>query len=604
MQSIPLPPFPHNRVASPGERKLRRKKAHMNILMVYPEIPTTYWSFDHSLPFIGKKSSIPPLGLMTVAAMLPSKYKVRLVDLNVTTLEREDIESADIVFISAMIVQKQSFEQIVALCRDCNRPVVAGGPYPISSYQEIEGVDFFVLDEAELTLPRFIADLEAGHPQKLYKDSGKPQITATPVPRFDLIDVSAYDSMPLQYSRGCPYNCEFCDIIEMFGHVQRTKTAEQFLRELDAVNETGFRGSVFIVDDNFVGNHRKVKQVLRAIVSWQEHHGFPFAFFTEASIDLAQDDELLDLMEQASFGMVFVGIETPDEATLAHTQKRQNLKSPILDSVEKIQRQGIEVTGGFILGFDTDAPDIFDRQISFIQQAGIPIAMVGLLNALPNTQLWRRLEQEDRLKHISTTGNNTHTLEMNFVPHMPENDLIEGYKRVLSELYSPKRYFERCITLLRRLPPRTKAVRSTSWVEIRALLLSLLKQGFSSYSLQYWRYLLGALLTRPALFPDAVALAIKGFHFFAITGEIYAADKFLSRVSKARHLIQRKVDRIMHSRKRRLAASMERTILRLMSRVQKNYGAFNAGIQVYLHQTFAEFTHRCQAWITKLRLVY
>jgi radical SAM superfamily enzyme YgiQ (UPF0313 family) len=424
--------------------------------MVYPEIPTTYWSFDHALPFIGKKSSLPPLGLMTVAAMLPPKYEVRLIDLNITTLERNDIESADFVFVSAMIVQKQSFERIVALCRECNRPMVAGGPYPISSFQEIEGVDFFVLDEAESTLPR-----------------------------FDLINVSAYDSMPLQYSRGCPYNCEFFDIIEMFGRVQRTKTAEQFLRELDAVNESGFRGSVFIVDDNFVANHRKVKQLLRSIVYWQEHHGFPFAFFTEASIDLGQDEELLDLMVQAGFSMVFVGIETPDEATLTHTQKRQNLKSPILESVEKIQRRGIEVTGGFILGIDTDASDIFDRQINFIQRAGIPIAMVGLLNALPNTQLWRRLEQEDRLKCVGTTGNNTHTLEMNFVPHMPENDLIDGYKRVLSELYLPKRYFERCITLLRRLPPRTKAVRSTSWVEIKALLLSLLKQGFSAYSLQH-----------------------------------------------------------------------------------------------------------------------
>jgi radical SAM superfamily enzyme YgiQ (UPF0313 family) len=388
----------------------------------------------------------------------------------------------------------------------------------------------------------------------------------------------------------------------MFGHVQRTKTAEQFLRELDAVNESGFRGSVFIVDDNFVGNHRKVKQVLRSIVSWQEHHGFPFAFFTEASIDLAQDDELLDLMVQAGFSMVFVGIETPDEATLAHTQKRQNLKSPILESVEKIQRRGIEVTGGFILGFDTDAPDIFDRQIGFIQQAGIPIAMVGLLNALPNTQLWRRLEQEGRLKRVSTTGNNTHTLEMNFVPSMPENELIDGYKRVLSELYSPKRYFERCITVLGRLSPETKTVRSASWIEIRALLLSLLKQGFSSYGLRYWRYLLTALWTRPRLFPDAVAFAIKGYHFFAITGEVYAADKFLSRVNEARHLLQRKVDRIMNSRKRRLAASMERTILRLMRRVQKNYGSFNSGIQVYLHHTTLEFTHRCQAWINKLRL--
>jgi radical SAM superfamily enzyme YgiQ (UPF0313 family) len=572
------------------------------ILMVYPKIPTTYWSFDHALPFIGKKSALPPLGLMTVAAMLPPSYEVRLIDMNVTTLVREDIEEADIVFVSAMIVQKQSLEEIIALCGECDRPVVAGGPYPISSFGEIEGVDFFVLDEAELTLPRFLADLEAGQPQKLYRDPGKPDISLTPVPRFDLIDVGAYDSMSLQYSRGCPYNCEFCDIIEMFGRIQRTKTSEQFLRELDAVRESGFRGSLFIVDDNFVGNHRKVKELLRSVVTWQKQHDFPFAFSTEASIDLAQDEELLDLMVEAGFSMVFVGIETPDRDTLAYTQKHQNLQSPILESVEKIQRRGVEVTGGFILGFDTDAQDIFDRQISFIQQAGIPIAMVGLLNALPNTQLWRRLEQEGRLKR-STTGNNTHTLRMNFIPRMRESILIDGYKRVLTELYSPKRYFERCFTLLRRLPPRIKAVRSISWVEIKALLLSLLRQGFSSYSLHYWRYLLGALLTRPTLFPDAVALAIKGFHFFTITGEIYAADMLLSRMNEALRRLQLKMDKIMHSRKRRLAASLERSILGVMNEVGENYGVFNTGIKVHLHQPLAEFTQRCQAWITKLHLV-
>jgi radical SAM superfamily enzyme YgiQ (UPF0313 family) len=570
--------------------------------MVYPKIPTTYWSFDHALPFIDKKSPLPPLGLMTVAAMLPGKYEVRLIDLNVGSIEAADIEEADIVFVSAMIVQRQSFEEIVALCTDCNRPVVAGGPYPISSYQEIEGVDFFVLDEAELTLPRFLADLEAGRPQKLYRDPGKPDLTHTPVPRFDLIDIGAYDSMPLQYSRGCPYKCEFCDIIEMFGRVQRTKTSEQFLRELEAVKESGFRGSVFIVDDNFIGNHRRVKELLSSIITWQKEHDFPFAFFTEASIDLAHDDELLDLMVEAGFGMVFVGIETPDEDTLAHTQKRQNLKSPILESVEKIQRRGIEVTGGFILGFDTDAPDIFSRQISFIQQAGIPIAMVGLLTALPNTQLWRRLETEGRLKH-NTTGNNTHTLGTNFVPRMKESDLIDGYKRVLSELYSPKRYFQRCITLLQRLSQRTRSVRSFSWIEIKALLLSLLKQGFSSYSLIYWRYVLSVLLTRPGLFPDAMALAIKGFHFFIITGEINAAERLLSKLTKARHQLQQKVDKIVYGRKRRLAASLERSILELMHEVKENYGAFNTGIQLHLQQALSEFMQGCQAWIAKLSLV-
>ncbi len=576
--------------------------AARKVLMIYPLTPTTYWSFDHALAFIGKKASIPPLGLMTVAALLPPRYQVRLIDLNVTALERRDVEEADLVFISAMIIHKASFEEIVRLCRECGKPVVAGGPYPISSWQEIEGVDHFVLDEAELTLPRFLADLEAGRPQKVYRADGRPDITRTPVPRFDLIDPAVYDSLPLQYSRGCPYACEFCDIIEMFGREQRTKTPRQFLAEMEAVYALGYRGPLFIVDDNFVGNRRKVKDLLRAIVDWQRQHGRPFTFSTEASIDLAQDDELLDLMVEAGFGMVFVGIETPDEQTLAYTQKKQNLKSSILGSVEKIQRRGIEVTGGFIVGFDTDPPDIFERQIRFIQEAGIPTAMVGLLNAVPNTRLWRRLEKEGRLRR-ATTGNNTHTLSTNFQPRMPEEVLIGGYKRVLAELYSPARYFERCVTLMRRLPPRTRAVRPISWVEVRALLRSILRQGFSAYGLRYWRFLIGALLARPRFFPDAAAFAIKGYHFFTITGEILAADAFSTRLHQTGRSFQERISEILRRRQRGPARQMQRTVLRQRGRYRRRYEEFSAAMQQYLEEAVAEFDRMCQSWIAELRLV-
>jgi len=571
------------------------------ILLVHPEFPTTYWSFDHALPFVGKKASLPPLGLMTVAAMLPPAYEVRLVDLNVTALSPADVSWADLVFLSAMIVQKESFDEVTALCRQLGKPVVAGGPYPISMYGQIQGVDHFVLDEAELTLPRFLEDLEKGRPGRVYRDERKPDLTGTPVPRFDLIDVAAYDSMPLQYSRGCPYNCEFCDIIEMFGHVQRTKNPAQFLRELDAVWATGFRGGVFIVDDNFIGNRRKTRELLRAVVGWQKEHGHPFPLSTEASIDLAQDEELLDLMVEAGFVMVFVGIETPDEATLAFTQKTQNLKAGILASVLKIQARGIEVTGGFIVGFDTDTPDIYQRQIDFIQEAGIPIAMVGLLNAVPKTQLYKRLQAEGRLL-ADTTGNNTHTLRLNFVPRRPEAEVVEGYKRVLATLYSPENYFRRCATLLERLPRRSRSGRPVSWSGIRALLRSLVQQTFSPYGWHYLSLLAGAALRRPALFPDAVACAIKGHHLFMITEEILKADAFSRRLGDTRQNVQPQVAAALDAGEAVAAASLERRILRLLEQAQREYQRFGREAQSAVQEVLGEFVAACASWVRSLRL--
>ena len=571
------------------------------ILLVHPEFPTTYWSFDHALPFVGKKASLPPLGLMTVAAMLPPAYEVRLVDLNVTALSPADVSWADLVFLSAMIVQKESFDEVTALCRQLGKPVVAGGPYPISMYGQIQGVDHFVLDEAELTLPRFLEDLEKGRPGRVYRDERKPDLTGTPVPRFDLIDVAAYDSMPLQYSRGCPYNCEFCDIIEMFGHVQRTKNPAQFLRELDAVWATGFRGGVFIVDDNFIGNRRKTRELLRAVVGWQKEHGHPFPLSTEASIDLAQDEELLDLMVEAGFVMVFVGIETPDEATLAFTQKTQNLKAGILASVLKIQARGIEVTGGFIVGFDTDTPDIYQRQIDFIQEAGIPIAMVGLLNAVPKTQLYKRLQAEGRLL-ADTTGNNTHTLRLNFVPRRPEAEVVEGYKRVLATLYSPANYFRRCATLLERLPRRSRSGRPVSWSGIRALLRSLVQQTFSPYGWHYLSLLAGAALRRPALFPDAVACAIKGHHLFMITEEILKADAFSRRLGDTRQNVQPQVAAALDAGEAVAAASLERRILRLLEQAQREYQRFGREAQSAVQEVLGEFVAACASWVRSLRL--
>ncbi|KAB2879619.1 B12-binding domain-containing radical SAM protein [bacterium] len=492
------------------------------VLLVYPEMPVTYWSFRYTLPFIGKKASIPPIGLLTVAAMLPKDFEVKLIDMNTSKLTDKDILTADIVFTSTMLVQKRSHEKVVEMCNRLHRPIVAGGPYPTSSYEQISGVDYFVLNEAEVTLPQFLNDYKSGRAKHIYADETKPDITRTPAPRFDLLDTKQYAIMALQYSRGCPFSCEFCDIVSMFGHIPRTKTPDQFVEEMDGLYRSGYRGSLFIVDDNFIGNKKNVKELLPAISEWQKKCGFPFTLFTEASVNLAEDSELMDMMVAAGFNMVFLGIETPVKESLVETHKMQNIKSDLLKSIHTIQKKGMEVTGGFIIGFDNDPEDIFERQIHFIQQSGIPAAMVGLLTALPNTQLYKRLKTENRLVDLFTSGNNTHDLRLNFVPKMNMNKLVDGYRQVLSEIYKPGKYFHRCFTLLKKLRSHRGAKRRIRLPELRALIMSLTCQTFSFYGLHYIRFISKVLLTRPASFQLAITLAVKGHHFMKITRETLA----------------------------------------------------------------------------------
>jgi radical SAM superfamily enzyme YgiQ (UPF0313 family) len=490
------------------------------ILLVYPRVPDTYWSYRHALSFVGKQAVMPPLGLITVAAIMGDQYSYRLVDTNVTSLSEDDLSWADMVFVSAMIVQRDSLDTVIQRCNRRGVPVVAGGPYPTSCHEEITGVDHFVLGEAELILPEFRADLEAGTLRKLYRPTGRPEITDVPIPRFDLCDLTAYESIPLQFSRGCPFDCEFCDIVSLFGHRVRTKTTEQMLRELDAVYQTGFHGTIFIVDDNFIGNRARVKDLLRGMTRWQQAHNYPYRISTEASIDLARDEGLLALIVSAGFKMVFVGLETPVEASLASTGKRQNLRQSMTAAVHRMQRVGVEVTGGFIVGFDTDPPDIFDRQIAFIQELGIPTAMVGLLMALPGTRLWNRLSAEGRILSRSS-GDNTHQEQLNFQTLMDRERLVTGYRRIPQQIYTPRRYFARSLGLLRRLPRAAGTNRRRLRFgprEVTALFRSLTIQGTSRYALWYWSFILRAIAMRPHLFEHIFTIAIQGHHFFVITG--------------------------------------------------------------------------------------
>jgi len=422
-----------------------------NILLVYPEFPSTYWGMEHALKFVNKKAPMPPLGLLTVAALLPSDYEIRLVDLNVRSLKDEDILRADMVFLSAMIVQQESFKKVVKACNRLGKPAAAGGPYATSCYESIEGVSHFIIGEGENTIPEFITDFEQGTPAAIYRSGEKPDITATPIPRYDLIDVNDYSTLVLQYSRGCPYSCEFCDVIELFGRKPRLKSVEQFLKELECVYETDYRGPIFLVDDNFIGHKNEVLQLLRSIREWQKSKSFPFTFLTSTSINLAAETEILDLMAACGFYMAFIGIETPDNNTLKSINKKQNVNHDLYESIKIIQRKGLEVTAGFIIGFDTDTEDIFDRQISFIQEAGIPMAMIGLMVALPGTQLIRRLEKEGRML-TESGGNNTTMFALNFIPAMDKDKIVTGYKKVLRTIYSPQMYFERSLTLLSRKP--------------------------------------------------------------------------------------------------------------------------------------------------------
>lgn len=483
----------------------------MNILLVYPEFPDTFWSFKHALKFVRKKASTPPLGLLTIAAMLPSAWPKRLIDLNTTRLTEEDLAWADCAFISSMVVQRKSAGQIIARCKDSGVKVVAGGPLFTSEFEQFQEVDHFVLNEAELTLPPFLADLERGCARRLYKTDEFADIRKTPAPLWELADLKRYACMSIQFSRGCPYHCEFCNITALLGHRPRIKTNEQIIAELDGLYQQGWRGPVFFVDDNFIGNKKQLKtELLPALIKWQEHK-VGIKFNTEASIDLADDEQLMQMMAAAGFDNVFIGIETPDEASLTECSKKQNKNRDLVEDVKRIQRSGLQVQGGFIVGFDNDTPSIFQRQIDFIQNSGIVTAMVGLLQAPHGTKLYERLKQEGRLiEHWAGDNVNGTT---NIIPTMSLDLLREGYKNILQYIYSPEHYYKRVKTFLREYKPINTQSKLT-FEDIMTFFRSVYHLGIiGKERVHYWKLLLWTHIYRPELFPLAITLAIYGHHF-------------------------------------------------------------------------------------------
>ncbi|MCL1926725.1 MAG: B12-binding domain-containing radical SAM protein [Syntrophorhabdaceae bacterium] len=489
----------------------------MKVLFLYPSFPDTFWSFRHALPFIGKRSSFPPLGLMTVSAMLPPHWKRKLVDTNVEKLRAKDLKWADVVFLSAMLIQESSLKQLIGRCRKAGVPTVVGGPITSAENPCYAEADHIVRGEAEPIIDELIADLKAGKARRVYETKNLADITRVPTPDYSLARLGKYSSMPVQYSRGCPFACEFCDVIELFGRTPRIKTTQQVLHEFERLYHLGWRGSVFLVDDNFVGNKSAIKELLPRITDWMGSRDNPFYLFTQASINLADDDHLLSLMRAARFEKVFIGIETPSAECNRAAGKMQNVNSDMLASVRRLHEFGMEVMGGFIVGFDQDPPEVFEQQIDFIREAAIPVSMVGLLNALPNTRLWRRLSEEGRILRQSA-GNNTEAL-LNYIPKMNPETLLAGYQNVLSSIYSPSEYFERTLTLLSRLGARPYTKRVLS--DYLGLVRSFVRQGiFARYRVTYWRFIGKALRCAPKHLGLAVTLAIMGHHFFIMTNRM------------------------------------------------------------------------------------
>lgn len=489
----------------------------MRVLLIYPLFPTSFWSFEKVLELVDRKALLPPLGLITVAAILPQDWEFRLVDRNVRTETEADWEWADLVVLSGMIVQQDDFCDKIREAKRRGKPVAVGGPYATALSHEVAeaGADYLVLDEGEITLPMFVEALERGEKSGTFRADGeKPDVTQTPIPRYDLLDLEAYDNLSIQFSRGCPFQCEFCDIIVLYGRKPRTKTPEQLLAELQAIYDLGWRRTIFMVDDNFIGNKRNVKRLLRELQPWMEEHGHPFALNTEASVDLAADEELMDLMVKCGFNSVFLGIETPDEGSLEVTRKYQNVRDPLADSVDKITRSGLRVMAGFIVGFDGEKTGAGDRIVEFVERTAIPTAMFSMLQALPDTALWHRLEREGRL--IGQSANINQTTLMNFQPTRPIEEIAREYIDGFWKLYDPETFLDRTYRHFMKLgePFRKGMLRAPTFVVFRALATVAWRQGVVRKTRwKFWRYLFSILRHNPRVFDHYLSVCAQGEHF-------------------------------------------------------------------------------------------
>lgn len=482
--------------------------------MIYPEFPDTFWSFKHALKFVNKKVSNPPLGLMTVSALLPKDWNRRLIDTNIYPLTDEEIDWADLVFISAMDVQRKSVEYLIDRVKSRGKMLVAGGPLFTEDYDQFPQIDSLVLNEGEITLPLFIADYQAGHPQHLYRTEEFADMHTSPAPDLSVIKLSDYDCMSIQFSRGCPFNCDFCNVTALLGHLPRIKSAQQIIAELDQLYAAGWRRNIFFVDDNFIGNKKILKEeILPALIQWRQGK-VGCLFLTEVSINLADDKELMKMLVQAGFISVFIGVETPDEESLQNCNKKQNVKRDLIEDVHEIQRAGIQVMAGFIVGFDSDTPSIFSRMVDFIQKSGIVTAMVGLLQAPNKTELYNKLDKQGRIIK-EMTGDNTDGTS-NIIPMMDPLILRDGYLQIMDKIYSPKYFYSRVKTFLKEYQPAKSSV-TIEWNEVVALLKTIVLIGFNPHEARYyWNLVFWTLFNCPSKFPLAITLTVYEYHFHKV----------------------------------------------------------------------------------------
>jgi len=490
----------------------------MKVLMIYPKYPDTYWSFKHALKFISKKAAVPPLGLITVSAMLPENWQKKLVDMNIEKLEDKELEWADFIFLSGMYVQKESVNEILDRCQNYSAKIIAGGPLFTQDYENYPQIDHFILNEAEITMADFLKDWQVGSLKRIYRTNEYADLSLTPVPDYHLLKMNDYAFMNMQVSRGCPFNCDFCEITALLGHKVRMKSSEQVIHELDTLYKLNWRGPVAVVDDNFIGNKKIVKNsILPDMITWMETHKHPFKFNTQTSINLADDSKLLQMMRNAGFTSTFIGIETPVEESLQSCHKVQNENRDLLENVKQIQKAGLQVSGGFIVGFDSDTETVFQRQVDFIQKSGIVSAMVGLLNAPKNTQLYRQMEMENRLT-VDATGSNT-DFTMNFVPKMNQRELLEGYQHIINSIYKDKPYYQRIRQMLKNYEPVKVGNSDLDISRIKAFVKSVFVLGLVNKGrFEYWKFIVWTIFRKPKLFIDAVTLAVYGYHFRTVYG--------------------------------------------------------------------------------------
>ncbi|MGK7946721.1 MAG: B12-binding domain-containing radical SAM protein [Microcystaceae cyanobacterium] len=487
----------------------------MKVLLIYPVFPPTFWSYDKSLELVNRKVLLPPLGLITVAGILPQEWEYKLVDRNIRPVSEEEWEWAELVVFSAMIVQKADLIEQIKEAKQRGKLVAVGGPYATSVPQEVEEADFLVLDEGEITLPQFVEALNQGATEGVFRTTEKPDVTQTPIPRYDLLELDAYDSMSVQFSRGCPFQCEFCDIIVLYGRKPRTKSPEQLLKELDYLYDLGWRRGIFMVDDNFIGNKRNVKLLLKELKVWQKEHQYPFRFNTEASVDLAQDKELMELMVAANFDAVFLGVETPDEDSLKLTKKYQNTRDPLTETIDTLIKAGLRPMAGFIIGFDGEKKGSGDRIIQFVEEAAIPTAMFGMLQALPNTALWARLDKEGRLRTEGKQDINQSTL-MNFMPTRPIDEIASEYIDAFWTLYDAHTFLDRTYRCFLKLgaPQGQAPFKWPEWVDLKALGTVIWRQGIKrSTRWKFWHHLFSIMINNFPVWEHYLTVCAHNEHF-------------------------------------------------------------------------------------------